>query len=79
MRYSYTKDGTALLFVDPYNDFLWPYVREVAEEVGLLDNLRAIHSRDPQGWYPHLHRAASPRAVQGFRGLEASDPVRSTC
>jgi nicotinamidase-related amidase len=42
MRYSYTKDGTALLFVDPYNDFLWPYVREVAEEVGLLDNLRAI-------------------------------------
>jgi hypothetical protein len=28
--------------VDPYNDFLWPHVREVAEEVGLLDNLRAI-------------------------------------
>jgi nicotinamidase-related amidase len=44
----YTKDGTALLFVDPYNDLLSDggklrrYVREVAEEVGLLDNLRAI-------------------------------------
>ena len=37
-----------LLFVDPYNDFLsengkvWPLVRGVAEEVGLLDNLRAV-------------------------------------
>lgn len=45
---NYTRDGTALLFVDPYNDFLseggklWPYVKEVAEEVGLLDNLRTI-------------------------------------
>lgn len=45
---SYTRDRTALLFVDPYNDFLsnggkfWPYVREVAEAVGLLDNLHAI-------------------------------------
>ncbi len=45
---SYTRDRTALLFVNPYNDFLsdngklWPYVREVAEEVGLLNNLRTI-------------------------------------
>jgi nicotinamidase-related amidase len=44
----YKKDRTALLFVDPYNDFLsdggklWPYVSEVAAEVGLLDNLRSI-------------------------------------
>ena len=39
---------TALLFVDPYNDFLaaegklWPMVAEVANQVGLLDNLRAV-------------------------------------
>ena len=39
---------TALLFVDPYNDFLseggklWPRVQAVATDVGLLDNLRAI-------------------------------------
>jgi nicotinamidase-related amidase len=45
---TYNKATTALLFVDPYNDFLsqegklWPHVKEVASEVGLLDNLRAI-------------------------------------
>ena len=61
MHDGYTKDQTALLFVDPYNDFLsdgsklWPYVREVAEEVGLLDNLRAITAA--KGRYPSFHRA----------------------
>jgi len=45
---SYRKDRTALLFIDPYNDFLseggklWPMVEGVAREVGLLNNLRAI-------------------------------------
>ena len=35
--------STALLLIDPYNDFLseggkiWPYVREVAEAVDLFD------------------------------------------
>ena len=44
----YTKERTALLFVDPYNDFLsdggklWPRVESVAREVGLLSNLRKI-------------------------------------
>ncbi len=44
----YTNNRTALLFVDPYNDFLsdggklWPLVEVVAKEVGLLDNLRTI-------------------------------------
>jgi nicotinamidase-related amidase len=39
---------TALILVDPYNDFLsdggklWPYVRDVAHSVGLHDNLRLI-------------------------------------
>jgi nicotinamidase-related amidase len=38
--------STALLFVDPYNDFLapkgklWPMVADVAIKVGTLDNLR---------------------------------------
>ena len=41
---------TALLFVDPYNDFLapegklWPMVAEVATAVGLHDNLKNIMS-----------------------------------
>jgi nicotinamidase-related amidase len=44
----YARATTALLFVDPYNDFLseggkaWPRVGPIAEEIGLLDNLRAI-------------------------------------
>jgi nicotinamidase-related amidase len=45
---NYARDRTALLFVDPYNDFLsdggkfWPMVKGVANDVGLLDNLRTI-------------------------------------
>ena len=40
--------GTALLFVDPYNDFLsaegkiWPNLAKVAQSVGLLANLKAV-------------------------------------
>jgi nicotinamidase-related amidase len=42
----YDMKRTALLFVDPYNDFLapegklWPMVADVATTVGTLDNLR---------------------------------------
>src|ERR1700722_13541485 len=45
---SYDPLSTALLLVDAYNDFLseggkiWPRVKAVAEEVGLIANLRAI-------------------------------------
>jgi len=45
----YKRDATALLLVDPYNDFLseggllWPLLKDVAQQVGLLENLRAIH------------------------------------
>jgi nicotinamidase-related amidase len=45
---TYPPDRTALLLVDPYNDFLsdggkvWPRVKEVAEEVDLLNNLRTV-------------------------------------
>ena len=41
-------DRTAVLLVDPYNDFLseggkiWPAVSHVAREVGLLDHMRAV-------------------------------------
>jgi len=41
-------DRTALLLVDPYNDFLsdggkvWPRVKDVAEEVDLLNHLRTV-------------------------------------
>lgn len=45
---TYDPIRTGLLFVDPYNDFLseggklWSRVKEVAEQVGLIDNLKAI-------------------------------------
>lgn len=44
----YHRGSTALLLVDPYNDFLseggkvWPRLQSVAEEVGLLANLRTL-------------------------------------
>ncbi len=44
----YAPEKTGLLLVDPYNDFLseggklWPFVKEVAEEVHLHDHLREI-------------------------------------
>lgn len=45
---TYDPVTTALLLVDPYNDFLseggktWPRVKEIAEQVSLLDHLRAL-------------------------------------
>src|SRR3982074_3760610 len=45
---TYDPKITAVLLADPYNDFLseggklWPRAKPIAEEVGLLDNLRAI-------------------------------------
>ncbi len=44
----YRKETTALLIVDPYNDFLseggkiYPRLKPVADAVGLLDNLRRL-------------------------------------
>ncbi|HKM76734.1 MAG TPA: isochorismatase family cysteine hydrolase [Candidatus Bathyarchaeia archaeon] len=48
LKNEYSPERTALLFVDPYNDFLseggkiWPYVKEIAEEVHLHEHLREI-------------------------------------
>ena len=48
MTPTYQPKTTAVLLVDPYNDFLseggklWPLAKPIAEEIGLLDNLRAI-------------------------------------
>ncbi|MEV5957334.1 isochorismatase family cysteine hydrolase [Streptomyces sp. NPDC051987] len=44
----YSPQDTALLIVDPYNDFLseggklWPRAKDVAERVGLLDHMRTV-------------------------------------
>jgi len=45
---NYPPERTALLIVDPYNDFLseggktYPKLKPIADEVGLLDNLRRL-------------------------------------
>jgi nicotinamidase-related amidase len=45
---TYDSTRTGLLFVDPYNDFLseggklWPRVKQVAEQVRLIENLKAV-------------------------------------
>jgi len=45
---TYDSKTTALLCIDFYNDFLseggklWPWVKDIAKEVNLLDNLRTI-------------------------------------
>ncbi|HJV41673.1 MULTISPECIES: isochorismatase family cysteine hydrolase [unclassified Caulobacter] len=45
---TYDPKTTAVLLVDPYNDFLseggktWPRLRAIAEEVSLLDHLRTV-------------------------------------
>ncbi|MFJ5642720.1 isochorismatase family cysteine hydrolase [Streptomyces sp. NPDC093223] len=48
MSRSYEPRRTAVLLVDPYNDFLseggqiWPHLAAMAGEVGLLDHLRSV-------------------------------------
>lgn len=48
MAGTYPIGRTGLLFVDPYNDFLseggklWPRIKDIATENGLITNLRAI-------------------------------------
>lgn len=50
MPIRYTKDNTALVLIDPYNEVLseggkiWPRLKEVAESVNLHSNLRKILS-----------------------------------
>ena len=48
MHMAYDPSTTAILLVDPYNDFLseagkaWPLAQAVAEEVNLLEHLRSV-------------------------------------
>jgi nicotinamidase-related amidase len=71
----YDARSTALLVVDPYNDFLseggklWPLVKPVAEAVGLLDNLRRLHTSIRAAGIQVMivpHRRWSPSDYQGW-------------
>ncbi|MGE0423618.1 MAG: isochorismatase family cysteine hydrolase [Reyranellaceae bacterium] len=71
----YASDCTALLFVDPYNDFLaeggklWPRLAEVAHSVGLHANLRAVVAASRKAHLPVFivpHHRAEPGDFAGW-------------
>ncbi|MDP3859778.1 MAG: isochorismatase family cysteine hydrolase [Stagnimonas sp.] len=75
MTTAYDATRTALLFVDPYNDFLseggklWPRLAEVANSVRLHDNLRALSSAVRAAGIPVFivpHHRAEPDDFQGW-------------
>lgn len=72
---AYDPTRTALLFVDPYNDFLseggklWPRLAEVANSVRLHDNLRALSAAVRAAGIPVFivpHHRAEPDDFQGW-------------
>jgi nicotinamidase-related amidase len=72
---TYPADRTALLFVDPYNDFLaeggklWPMVAAVAQAVGLHANLRAVTAAARKAGIAVFilpHHRAEPDDFQGW-------------
>jgi nicotinamidase-related amidase len=89
---TYDPGRTGLLLVDPYNDFLsdggklWPRLKEIAERVGLIDNLKAIvktvreksiqvffvpHHRWEPGDYEHWKHANHSQIASAKRQLVA--------
>jgi len=75
MSNAYDPTRTALLFVDPYNDFLseggklWPRLAEVATSVRLHDNLRALSAAVRASGIPVFivpHHRAEPDDFQGW-------------
>lgn len=80
----YSKDDTALLFIDPYNDFLseggklWPMVKEVATVQNLLEHLKQIMAAVRGGGMqvfivPH-HRSSKATAPGGTTSARTRKP-----
>ena len=78
---TYHPTTTALLLVDPYNDFLseggklWPRVKAIAEEVRLLDHLRALVRLARKG-NQDLHCAPPPLGTGGLREWDHPTPYQ---
>lgn len=75
MTKTYDPSRTAVLLVDPYNDFIseggkaWPMVEPVATKVGLLDNLRTVVAAGRQAALDVMfvpHRRWEPGDYEGW-------------
>lgn len=73
---SYPREATAVLLVDPYNDFLSEggklalMAKEVAEAVGTVANMKAVVAACRQAGFPVFyvpHRRARPDDFKGWR------------
>jgi nicotinamidase-related amidase len=71
----YPTDRTAYLLVDPYNDFLsdggkvYPFIKPIADEVGLLANLRRLDRAVREHGMPVFfvpHRRWEPGDYEGW-------------
>ena len=78
---TYTKENTALLFVDPYNDFLakdgkmWPALSEVAKSVDLHANLARVRAAVRDAGMPIFilpHHRHKPTDFDGWSHLTPS-------
>ena len=82
---AYPSESTALLLVDPYNDFLseggkvWPRIKPIAEAVGLIANLKAtefINSDHPKiQSYVHAFHRGRPAAMPRTTGPDPAGEV----
>ena len=73
---TYDPKSTAVLLVDPYNDFLseggklFPRAKAIAAEVGLLENLRSIMRTAREvglGIFFVPHRRSEPGQYDGWK------------
>ena len=83
MTSTYDPRITALLCIDFYNDFLsmvgklWPWVKDIAEEVNLLDNLRTIVGTAREAGVKVYH-VPHHRWEPGDSGRQSGRPMRRT-
>jgi nicotinamidase-related amidase len=79
-----SSPSTALLLVDPLNDFIseggkiWPYLREMAGRLDTLANMRRLlASARERGWRVFFvpHHRAEPGDFEGWRFLNPSHAV----
>jgi len=83
---TYDRKTTALLCIDFYNDFLseegklWPWVKEMAKEVNLIDNFRTIvHTARELGiTIGNIHRPTSWKQPNGKSSPKTPGAVPST-